>query len=323
MPPRASWKGFLNLSLVSVPVKAYTATNTGGQIRLNQLHSVCNSRIKQPAMCSVCGEIPRDEIVKGYEYAKDQYVVLDLKELDKLRSEDEGRAIRIDAFIRPEAIDPVHYSDSNYYLVPDGPAGQKSYALFHQAMARESLHCVARVVLHNKEQLVLVRPLERLLCMTVLKYTSQVKLPAAFDDELAEAEVSDTEYELARTLVEQTTVAEFDLSSYKDEYTDKLTQLIEKKVAGEEIIGAPAVESGQVISLMDALKASVEQAASVGENSPVKVGGTRKRKAVKKKTATAARKKAAAQKSQLSELLAEELAKPKRKTPAKRKKKSG
>ena len=99
MPPRASWKGFLNLSLVSVPVKAYTSSNSTGSVKLNQLHNECNSRVNYKTSCPVCGDISRDQIVKGYEYAKDQYVVIDLEEMEKLRSSDEGRAIRIDKFI--------------------------------------------------------------------------------------------------------------------------------------------------------------------------------------------------------------------------------
>ena len=113
MPPRASWKGFLNLSLVSVPVKAYTSSNSGGTIRLNQLHSECNSRIQQKVVCPNCGDISRDQIVKGYEYAKNQFVVIDLDELEKLRSQDESRAVRIESFISPEQIDPIYYSDTH------------------------------------------------------------------------------------------------------------------------------------------------------------------------------------------------------------------
>ena len=108
MAPRASWKGFLNLSLVSVPVKAYSANDSSGSIRLNQLHGECGSRIKLKTICPGCGEVSRKDLVKGYEFAKDQYVVVDLEELQKLRAEDDSRAIRIQKFVPPSLIDPIY-----------------------------------------------------------------------------------------------------------------------------------------------------------------------------------------------------------------------
>jgi DNA end-binding protein Ku len=314
MAPRASWKGFLNLSMVSVPVKAYTSSNSGSQVRLNQLHAACNSRIKQKTVCPLCGDVARDDIVKGYEYAKDTYVVVDLEELEKLRSKDEGRAIRIDCFVEPSAIDPIHFSDSHYFLVPEGAAGQKPFALLRQTMVTKGLHCVAKVVLHNKEQLVLVRPVENLLCMTVLKYATQVKSTEAFKDEVAEVAISDAEVELANTLIDETTAGEFDLDVYKDEYTEKLTQLIEAKVSGEEIVEAPSAETSNVINLMEALRASVQRAQADVTPSPA----SQARKPASRKKA-AAKESGAAQK-----LLADQLSKPKKKkAAARRKKKSG
>ena len=311
MPPRASWKGFLNLSLVSVPVKAYSSSNSGGSIRLNQLHAECNSRVNYKTSCPVCGDISRDEIVKGYEYAKDQYVVIDLEELQKLRSEDETRAIRIDKFISPSSIDPIHYSDTHYFLVPDGAAGQKPYALLLETMKRKQLSCIAQVVLHNKEQLVMVRPMENLLCMTGLKFTSQVKSVSSFEDEIADSEISDDEFALAETLIRETTEDEFDLAEYKDVYTDRLTQLIESKVSGEQIVSSPQSEVPDVVNLMEALKASVAQAQSTGSPS------TKKKAPAKQVPA----KKAAKKTSQ--KVLAQELANPKKKKKTTRRKKSG
>jgi DNA end-binding protein Ku len=190
MSLRSSWKGFLNLSLVSVPVKAYTLTSSDGHIRLNQMHSVCNSRIRQKMKCPLCSDVPRDEIVVGYEYANDQYVVIDTDELENLRAVDESRVIRIDGFFAPDTLDPIHHSDTSYYLLPDGVAGEKPYALLYNIMVDEGLVCMARVVLHNKEQLVLVRPIETLLCMTVLRLTTDAKRRSDFDDESTQTTVS-------------------------------------------------------------------------------------------------------------------------------------
>src|SRR5688572_7414279 len=133
MAARSSWKGFLRLSLVSVPVKAYTATASSGDIRLNQLHAECNSRIQYKKTCPIHGEVTNDQIVSGYEYAKGQYVVVDPDELEKLRTEAD-RAIKIDVFIKPEALDPLYLSGRSYYLLPDGPVAQKPYAVIIEGM---------------------------------------------------------------------------------------------------------------------------------------------------------------------------------------------
>jgi DNA end-binding protein Ku len=256
---RSSWKGFIKLSLVSVPVKAYTATaSDGGEIHLNQLHQDCHSRIQYKKSCPVHGEISSDAIISGYEFAKGQYVIVDTDELDKLRTEDD-KAIKIDAFIAPDAIDPVYYSGKTYYLVPDGPIGQKPYAVLQQSLVDEKRFGIAQVVLHGREQLVLLRPLGRLLAMTILSYEHQVKKPAAFDDEVPKVEVSREEMGLAKALIGAATVKKFDLARYKDVYTEKLAKLIEAKVAGQEIVAPPAQEEAQVINLMDALRQSVAQ----------------------------------------------------------------
>lgn len=268
MAPRASWKGFLNLSLVSIPVKAYTANNSSGTVRLNQLHAECNSRIRQKTVCPKCDEeVSRSDIVKGFEYAKDQYVVIDLEELEKLRSEDEGKSIRLAKFIPPTSISPIYYSDTTYYLIPDGAAGQKSYSLLRQTMEKEDLFGVGQIVLYNKEQLVVVRPVGNLICMTNLKYTAQIKDPEVFDEEVTDCDITTEEYELAKTLIGQITTEDFSLDAYADKYNERLNELIEAKVEGKEIVSSPAAEeSPQIVNLMDALKASITQASPIDKN---------------------------------------------------------
>jgi DNA end-binding protein Ku len=257
MPARSSWKGFLKLSLVSVPVKAYTATASGGgEIRLNQLHAECHSRINYKKTCPIHGEVPNDQIVSGYEYSKGQFVVIDTGELDKLRTEDE-KAINIDAFIKPESLDPVYLSGRSYYLIPDGPVGQKPYALLHQGMIELKKHAVAQVVMHGRDQVVLLRPVDGLLMMSMLAYDNQITKPAAFEDEITQPKLEEEELKLAKTLIDASTPKQFDFAKYKDSYTEKLTQLIEKKVAGEEIVAPPVHEQAQIINLMDALRQSV------------------------------------------------------------------
>jgi DNA end-binding protein Ku len=260
MAARSAWKGFLKLSLVSVAVKAYSATTSGGSdIKLNQLHAECHSRIQYKKVCPIHGEVKNDEIVSGYEYSKGQYVLIDTNELEKLRTEDD-KAIKIEAFITSDALDPIYQSGKTYYLVPDGPIGQKPYAVIHRAMVEEGRQAIAQIVLHGKEQTVLIRPFERLLAMSLLSYDNEVTKPAAFEEEVVASEVTPDELKLAKTLISATTPRKLDYSTYKDVYTEKLTKLIEAKVAGEEVVAPPVHEQAQIINLMDALRASVSQA---------------------------------------------------------------
>src|SRR5436309_4016380 len=162
MAARSSWKGFLKLSLVSVPVKAYTATASGGaEVHLNQLHAECHSRINYKKTCPIHGEVANDQIVSGFEHAKGQYVIVDTDELDKLRSEDD-KAINIDSFVKAGTLDPVYCTGKTYYLVPDGPIGQKPYAVLHDGMVDLDRQAIARVVMHGREQVVLLRAMNGL-----------------------------------------------------------------------------------------------------------------------------------------------------------------
>jgi DNA end-binding protein Ku len=258
MAARSTWKGFLKLSLVSVPVKAFTAASEGREgIRLNQLHAECHSRVQYKKTCPVHGEIPNDQIVSGYEHGKDQYVIVDTDELDKLRTEDD-KAITIDRFVHPEAIEPNYYNGKHYYLLPDGPVGAHTYAVLHQGMVALNRLGVAQVVFHGREQLVLLRPLpDHLLMMSVLNYAPQVTKPAAFEEEAPRGQATPEELQLVKTLIGASTDDKFDLVRYKDVYTEKLTKLIEAKVAGQEIVAPPPQQQAGVINLMEALKESV------------------------------------------------------------------
>jgi DNA end-binding protein Ku len=269
MAARSSWKGFLKLSLVSVPVKAYTASaSSGSEVRLNQLHAECHSRINYKKTCPIHGEVPADQIVSGYEYAKGQYVVVDTDELDKLRTEDD-KAINIDTFVEPKALDPVYSSGKTYYLVPDGPVAQRPYAVLQKTMVDLGRHAIARVVMHGKEQVVWLRPMDDLVSMTILNYDHEITKPAAFKEELVEQTIETDELKLAKTLIDASTSKKLDYAKYKDIYTDKLTQLIEAKVAGKEIVAAPVHEHAHIINLMDALRQSVEK---VQKSAPVAAG---------------------------------------------------
>ena len=278
MAPRSTWKGFIKLSLVSVPVKGYSGSNTAGDVRLNQLHSVCNARIKYRKVCPEHGEVPKEEIASGYEFAKGQYVVIDPEEVNKLRTESD-RSVTVFGFIPNDAVDARYYAGKTQYLVPDGPVGQKPYALLLRSMEERGLHALGQVVMSRKEQLVLLRPVEGVMTLNGLLWESRVKQPSAFRDEITEPELSEQEIALTETLVEASMLRDFDYAAYKDAYTDKLTRLIQMKIEGKEIVAAPEPEEPQIINLMEALKESVAraQAAAPGKMAPSTT--TRKKKA--------------------------------------------
>jgi DNA end-binding protein Ku len=274
MAAHASWKGFLKLSLVSVPVKAYTATATGNDITLHQLHAKTHARIQYKKFAPVVGEVPNDQIVKGYEYAKGQYVIVDEEELDKLRSESD-KSIRIDGFIRPEQLSSIFLGGRTYYLTPDGPVGQKPYALLMKRMEANGVCAIAEVVISQKEQVVLLRPLDGVLAMTVLIRKDEVKPASAFKDEISETEASEAEVSLADTLIQASSLKDFDYSRYRDLYKEKLTQLIQLKIEGKEVVQVHDPEEPKIINLMEALKRSVAEAQAAG----AQVGGAEKNKA--------------------------------------------
>jgi DNA end-binding protein Ku len=262
MAARPVWKGYIRFSLVSIPVKAYTgAASSGGKITLNQIHKDCGSRVKYQKVCPTHGELKADEIISGYEFADNQYVTIDPEEIAKIRSKSD-RTIGIEAFIDQNAIEPRYYSGRMMYLVPDGPIGNKPYSMLHQVMSQEKKAAFSTGVFSNKEQVMLLRPVGRLIAATFLSFQSEVRSPAEFEPEVTEVDMDKKELELARTLVNQLTEEKFDFAQYKDNYEEALTKLVEAKVQGKEIIAAPAEAEPQVINLMEALQKSLDAAKS-------------------------------------------------------------
>src|SRR5262245_38089849 len=280
MALRSSWEGFLRLNLISVPVKAYSATVANrGKIGFHQIHAKCNSRIRYKKVCPIHGEVPNDEIVSGYEIADGQYVLIDRKELTKLRP-DADKAISIDVFIRPEALDPVYYTDRTYYLVPDGEVGRQAYAVLTKVMAYDGRYAVATMVLSGRAQVVLIRPVGKLLAVTVLSYDTQLKKPAEFESEVKDVHAGAAEVKLAKSLVESSTADEFDFGKYQDDYTEHVRDLIESRAKGRKIVAERDEEEPAIINLMDALKQSLTEAKSGGKpRKPRKATKARRRKA--------------------------------------------
>jgi DNA end-binding protein Ku len=294
MQPRATWKGTLNVSLVSLSVKAYSSSNSQAEaVTLHQLHEGCGARIRYQKVCPQHGPVPGDEIVMGYEHTPTQHVVIDLEQLDQLRNQHQLRAIRIDSFVEAGTIGALYDAGKHYYLLPDGPTAQLPYALLVQAMRARGAEAVAQVVLSRREQLVLVRPQGDLLLMTVLKYAAQVRRPEKFAQQLSAAPaISAEQRELAETLIGQHTTSKFDLSQYQDPYAEKLVQLVEAQLEGQALIAPPESEPPAVLNLIQALRQSVAQ--TTNSRTPTK-GNDRQRKKPAPKTSSRrrARKKSA------------------------------
>lgn len=254
MAPRAIASGTISFGLVSVPVKLFSGTQSKS-LSFNMLHAKDNSRLKQQYVCQTCGEVvERDAITRGYEYAKDQYAVLSAEELKALESVSD-QSIEIEEFVPIASVDPIYF-EKTYLLGPD-KGGNKAYRLLREAMHSAGRGALARFSTRGKQQLVLLREAQGGLMMHALYYADEVRDFGEIErgDEVA---VKPGELQLAVQLIEQLASAEFDPTKYKDEYREQALALIEKKVAGEEIAVGPArAAKGQIIDLMEALKASL------------------------------------------------------------------
>jgi len=250
----------VSFGLVSIPVKLYSATEASRVISFNLLHKDCGSRLKQQYLC-IKDEVPvaREDMVKGYEFAKDQYVIFSPEEL-KAMEEVGTHMAEITEFVPIEAIDPVYF-DKAYYLAPD-KGGAKPFALLASAL-RESKRCaLGRWAARGKQYIVMIRPVEDGLVMQQLLYAGEVR--AIKDLEIPKTEVKDAELKLAKQLIEQQASDTFDPTAYTDTVSARIEAAVQKKVEGQEITLAEAPEGGgaQVIDLMEALRASLEKKAA-------------------------------------------------------------
>lgn len=249
----------ISFGLVSIPVKMYSATEASRTISFNLLHKGCGSRLKQQYICAK-EEVPveRDDMVKGYEFAKDQYVMFTPEEL-KAMEEAGTHSAEITEFVPIESIDPVYF-DKAYYLAPD-KGGAKPYALFARAL-RDSNRCaLGRWAARGKQHIVMIRPVEDGLAMQQLLYATEVR--SIRDLEIPKTDVKDAELQLAHQLIDQQTADTFNPSAYSDEVRARIEAAIEKKIEGQEVTMAEAPEGGaQVVDLMEALRASLARKAA-------------------------------------------------------------
>ena len=296
--PRTMWKGAISFGLVTIPVAVYPATEEK-TLRFNQIHEEDGGRIRMKRTCSVDGEeVPYDEIVKGYEYEKDRYVVLSDEDFDKVPVES-SRAIDIVQFVDLDEIDPMLYKKS-YYLVPD-ETGAKAYALLREALSQDNKVGIAKVSFRDKEHLAALRFKDESFVLETMYWPDEIRA-ADFGGVDVDLKVRAQELEMARQLIENLT-AEWDPEEFTDEYREALLRIVEAKISGEEIEVVEAEPTAKVVDLMEALKASVaaakKQADRPDEAPAPRAKSAAKKSAAKKTTAkkstakkTTARKKA-------------------------------
>jgi DNA end-binding protein Ku len=282
MAARATWKGFLKISLVNIPIKVFPATESSGSISFNQLHGECQTRIQQKRWCPHCErEVPTSEIVKGYEFEKGRYVVLSEEEMEQVRPAS-TRVIDLVQFADASAIDPM-YVDRTYYLAPDGTMAAEAFAVMRDGM--QGKVGVGKLALYGREYLVAVRPHERGIVMHTLHHAAEIRSIDTVDElRTVPDKVKPEEMKLARQVI-QTFEQPLNLSDYKDEYREGLQRIIDAKIAGEEVVSPVGAEAPpQVVNLMEALRKSLDTV-SATKKKPAKA-------AVAKPAAAARRKRA-------------------------------
>lgn len=278
MSARPIASGTVSFGLVAIPIKLYATTETSSAIRFNQLHEKCSSRVKQQLYCPTCDEtVERSDLVKGYQFAKDQYLLFSEDELEKL-TVTATQSIDIAEFLPLEQIDPIYFEKS-YFLGPD-KGGERPYELLSETLRETGRAALGQYAARGKQYLVLVRPYDKGLILEQLRYPEEIR--AFADVPLGEIEVKPGELELAKQLVDQTANEEFQPSTYQDNIKKIFAEMVEQKIAGQEI-SAPPTEApkAQIIDLMDALKASLAEADEEKRKPPKSAGAA----ASKKKTA--------------------------------------
>src|SRR6185503_7216759 len=252
MAGRASWKGYLKLSLVSCPVKLFPATSaSAGKISFNLLHKDTLNRVQMKYHDPELGEIDRADLVKGYQFEKDKYVVVTAEEFDEIEIES-SKTIDIDGFVDAAEIDPIYF-DSTYYLAPDGPIAEETFGVILEAMRKVA---VARIVLSGRERLVTVQPIEDGFRLTSLRSAKEIREPSSALDKL-NVKFSDDMLLMASQIIASKAMS-FAPETFEDRYEEALLQLVKSKIAGGQPVITKAPERGNVVNLMDALRRSIE-----------------------------------------------------------------
>ena len=263
MAPRAYWKGYLKLSLVSCPIAVFPATSEREKISFHQLNKKTGNRIKYQKVDADTGdEVEPDEIIKGYEVGKGEYLELDPEELEAIAIESK-RVIDIDEFVPKEEIDEL-YLNNPYYIVPDGEVGQQAFAVIREAINKEGMVAVGKVVFTSREHIIALEPRGKGMMGITLRYPYEVRKEEEYFDAIPDEKVPKDMLELATHIVE-TKKGHFDPAKFEDRYEDALKDLLKKKQSGEQIEAPRERAPAKVINLMDALRRSVETERGTGE----------------------------------------------------------
>ena len=256
MAARATWKGYLKISLVNIPVRVFPATDAAATISFNQLHRECRTRIQQKRWCPTCEtEVANTDLVKGYEVEKGKYVVMDEEDMAKVRTES-TRVINVVQFADASMIDPV-YVERPYYLAPDGAVAAEAFAVIREGMAGKA--AVGKVALYGREYLVAIQPREKGLVMYTLRHASEVRAMSAIEElQTVPAKMKPDEVKLARQVIGNFETGG-DLTQYRDEYQDELRKIIDAKIEGREVVAQPEEETPKVVNLMEALRQSLDR----------------------------------------------------------------
>jgi DNA end-binding protein Ku len=284
MAPRAYWKGYLKLSLVSCPIALFPATSEREKISFHQINKDTGHRIKYRKVDAETGEeVDSEKIIKGYEVGKGAYVEFDPEELEAIAIESK-RTIEIDEFVPKKEIDEL-YLDSPYYIVPDGEVGQQAFAVIREAIKREGMVALGKVVFTSREHVIALEPRGKGLLGTTLRYPYEVRQEAEYFNEIPEEKIPKDMLELASHIVE-TKTGHFEPQKFEDQYEDALKELIQKKQSGQPIERPERREPAEVINLMDALRRSVEASSgSAKRQAPsLKARGSQSERPKKKKS---------------------------------------
>jgi DNA end-binding protein Ku len=257
MAPRASWKGHIRLSLVSCAVKMFPATSTSERISFNQLHKDTHNRINMKPVDPELGLVERADLVRGYEYEDKQYIIIEDEDLDAVRIES-NHTLNIEAFVDESEVDVI-YQDAPYYLAPDGAMAEETFVVLREAMRKAGKVAIARLVLSSRERVVTIGARENGMFVTTLRNPNEVRGTAEYFGNVPVGKPEPEMLDLAEKLIEQK-VTHFDPKAYEDRYEVALLGMIKEKLKGHKPIIAAAPERGNVINLMDALKASLGEA---------------------------------------------------------------
>jgi DNA end-binding protein Ku len=256
MAPRANWKGYLRLSLVSCPIALYPASSLTEKVSFNRINRKTGNRLKQQNVDSETGDVvPREDTARGYEVAKGQYLIVEDQEIDAVQIES-TRMIEIDQFVPRSEIDDL-YIDSPYYLAPDGKVGQDAFAVIRDTIAKMNMVALGRVVLTRREHIIALEARGRGLLGLTLRYPYEIRDEQSYFEDIPDLKLPKEMLDLATHIV-QTKAGHFNPAQFEDRYENALIDLLKKKEAGEKIEPAKEGPTPQVVNLMDALRASID-----------------------------------------------------------------